>query len=61
VKETESYYLNVQLKRFIQNEAKRLGISKSLLAETVLSNGIRQTVKDFKKTRRAFDENKKLV
>lgn len=52
MKETAAYYLNSELKRLIANEAKRLGISESLIVETALSNAIRQTVKDFERARK---------
>ena len=51
MKETAAYYLNSELKRLIANEAKRLGISESLIVETCLGNSIRQTVKDFERAR----------
>ena len=49
-KKTDAFYIDNELSSLIKKEAKRLGISKSLLAETTLANNIRETIKAFEKT-----------
>jgi hypothetical protein len=51
MKLSDSYSLDEELIESLRVEAKRLGISKSLLVETILQNGIRQVVKDYGKAR----------
>jgi hypothetical protein len=58
-KETAAYYISSELKLLIAKEAKKIGVSESLLVETALANGIRETSRNFMRARKKGKFSKK--